>query len=115
MDLHISTDDGQMVHIKCVGEIRRELPGDPLESLLGRECYGRQVLIDLGRTTFIDSSGIGWLVVSHRRFRNTGGMLILHSVPAQVYDALFFVRSHAFLTIVANEAEARTLASQGSA
>src|SRR5205814_4214125 len=42
---------------------------NPLERLLGPGWAGYRVLIDFGRTTFIDSAGIGWLLSSQKQFR----------------------------------------------
>jgi anti-anti-sigma factor len=113
MNLQITLDEGEVVLVDCHGDIRRDDPRDVFEELLGPRCYSRCVIVRLAEARFIDSSGIGWLVVSHRRFRKAGGRLILHSLPKQVDDALHFVRTHDFLTIVGNEVDARTLAAAG--
>jgi anti-anti-sigma factor len=112
MDLEIAMDDGRIAAINCTGHITRDWADDPLEKLLGPQCYSRMVMLNLKRARFIDSSGIGWLVVSHRRFETAGGKMVLHSAPTLVTQALHFVQSHAFLTIVSCEEDARGLLMQ---
>lgn len=38
---------------------------------------GETVVVDLGRVTFVDSSGLGVLVVGDRRARATGGRVVV--------------------------------------
>jgi anti-anti-sigma factor len=61
---------------------------DPLAALLQPADYARTVCLDLGRVDFIDSSGVGWLLHSHRRFREAGGQLRLGRVPPRVGEVL---------------------------
>jgi len=46
------------------------------------------VLLSLEATPFVDSSGLAWLVATHRRLREAGGKLVLHSIPPGVVDLL---------------------------
>ena len=57
---------------------------NPLEQALGRECYARKVVLSLQKSWYIDSAGVGWLVMCHKRFRDAGGCLVLHSIPPMV-------------------------------
>lgn len=111
MDLRLVVDAGDVVALTAHGDVRHEAPGpNPLETLLGPGVYARRVVLGMRRVRFIDSSGVGWLVVSHRRFQKAGGRLVLHSLPASVLQTLQFVRAHAFVTIATSEAEARAVA-----
>ncbi|MGN6607929.1 MAG: STAS domain-containing protein [Jatrophihabitans sp.] len=47
-----------------------------------------QVVVDLARTDFIDSSGLGALVASLKRCRKAGGDLLLAAPQGQVLFAL---------------------------
>jgi anti-anti-sigma factor len=109
----LEIDEGDLVLCRLEGDIT--VPDtearDAFATLLGSACYGRTVLLSLAKTSFVDSSGIGWLIVNHRHFRDSGGQLILYDVPASVGQALEFVRLHSYLTIVADAAAARQRAS----
>jgi anti-anti-sigma factor len=81
------------VCVKCVGQISQSRfagTTDPLADLLGPTGHSRKVRLDLERVDYIDSSGIGWLVGSHRRFNEGGGQLILARVPPVVEQVLRF-------------------------
>ncbi len=86
-------DDAGFIRVKCVGQISQSrFPGlgDPLADLLGPEGFSRKVRLDLERVDYVDSSGIGWLVGSHKRFRDGGGQLVLSRVPPVVDQVLRF-------------------------
>ena len=55
-----------------------------LVALGERGC--RQVLIDLRRTTFIDSSGLNVLLGAMEGMDDLGGKLVLQAPPADVYE-----------------------------
>src|SRR5262249_45999204 len=87
MKLTLVSDDGGVLLVRCEGQVgqrRFQADGTPLENLLGPDCYHRPVLLNLERTDWIDSSGISWLIVSHKRFLQCGGALVLHSLPPRV-------------------------------
>ncbi len=48
----------------------------------------RTLLVDLANVTFIDSTGLGALVVAHRHLEERGGKLRLVSVPPPVAQVL---------------------------
>jgi anti-sigma B factor antagonist len=53
---------------------------------LGTEC--REVLIDLERCEFIDSTGIATIVHAHKQFAEQGGRLVACAPSAQVLRVL---------------------------
>jgi anti-anti-sigma factor len=114
MQLFLTSEDDNIVCIACEGEISQSrFPSsehDPLGELLGESCYQRLVVFDLGQATFIDSSGVGWLLNCNKRFIAAGGGLILHSVPGTVDQVLNLLRLNTILTITANTAAALTAA-----
>jgi anti-anti-sigma factor len=109
--LQLVSDESDFVRFRIDGELRVEESAErrPFESMLGDNCYGRTLLLDLQACSFIDSSGIGWLIVQHRLFDRGGGQLILHDAPAAIEQALAFARMHSFLTIARDLAEARQI------
>lgn len=73
------------LRVELVGLLSREgwpPTFDPFVETCGAEVYGLKVLADLSRLTYLDSSGMGWIAVSNRRFRDAGGVLVLHSASA---------------------------------
>ena len=56
--------------------------------LLMSENYVSKIIFDFSRTTFMDSSGIAFILRAHRRMLNlNGGMLLCH-VPRQAKRVL---------------------------
>lgn len=91
MKLSIAQDDGNSVRVAVKGHVtQKELAPltEPLQDLLGPNAYARQVRLDLSATEFLDSSGVGWLLTCHKRMRQAGGKLTLHSPHPIVANVL---------------------------
>jgi anti-sigma B factor antagonist len=90
VDLQLSTRDGRectVVHVR--GEIDMDT-GPQLQDVL-REIAdggGRQVVLDFAEVTFMDSSGLGLLVVWFKTLRDGGGRLCLAAVQPPVRTVL---------------------------
>jgi len=113
MQLSLLSDDGEVIHFQCEGDITLsdfQEGKDPFQDLLGPAGFGRKVLLNLQKTTYIDSSGIGWLIVHHKHFRQAGGRLVLHSVPARVNEVFQTLRLSLVLNIAEDEQAARARA-----
>lgn len=93
----------------CMSDLTNAGASATLDSLLGADCYSRPVLLDLNYVDFIDSSGIGWLLGAHRRFRGAGGSLVLHSIPPVVQHTLKVLRMESVFRLAKDESEARSL------
>jgi anti-anti-sigma factor len=117
MSLTVVADEGQLIHVSCAGDVSQRwlAPGeDPWITALGPAGYGRKVLLSLEKANYMDSSGVGWLLGSHKRFRQAGGNLVLHSVPPLVNPVLQMLRLDLIVPTADNEAAARELALGGS-
>lgn len=91
MELVKVSDDGDVLRLKakgCVKQGATTVELEPLGALLGEGGYGRKVLMDFSEADFVDSSGLSWLLVCHKRFRLAGGQVVLHSVPVVVMQVL---------------------------
>jgi anti-anti-sigma factor len=113
VDLTLLGQDEVHVQLGCSGEVSQTYakPGeDPLAGAAGPSVYARKVLLDCRLTRFIDSSGIGWLLLAHKRFAASGGRLILHSIPPLIRHPINLLRLDKVLTIVATEADALAVA-----
>jgi anti-anti-sigma factor len=109
MRLTLLSHTDQVTRLECEGEITQHaLPKDhnPLEDPLGPAIYRRHVLLNMEKTPYIDSSGIGWLLGAHKRFERDGGRLILHSVPPAIGQVLQLLRLTSLLHVAADEPEA---------
>ncbi|MGW1065217.1 STAS domain-containing protein [Streptomyces aureus] len=84
-----SANSGDVVVLTVSGEIdqatvRPLVDGLDLGPLAGRP----QVVVDLERVSFMDSSGINTLLTAHRGFTRAQGWLRLAGVPASVHRTL---------------------------
>jgi anti-anti-sigma factor len=107
----VSSGDG-VCRVACSGELTiLDVAGaDSLEALLGADGFGHTVLLDLGRTTFLDTAAVGWLIGLHKKFQQAGGRLILHSVPPLIDQMFRLLKLPAVLHVAGDEAAARALA-----
>lgn len=115
MQLTVIADEGDVVCVRCEGEIANAFQeqNEPLEGLLGSEAPKRKVLLNLGKVRFVDSSGISWLLARHKKFNESGGRLVLYEVPPLIRQPLEFVKLTRVLHIAEDEAAARTTAGGG--
>src|SRR5262249_22086409 len=105
--------DDDLIRLLCEGAASRrgeDGAGDPLESLLGSQCYSHKVLLSLERCQSIDTSGLSWLMLSHKRFLGAGGKLVLHAVPPVVLSVLNLLRLTPLLNVAPGEAAASEMA-----
>ena len=113
MQFTLTAQDGGIACVSGEGDLSQSpQPASldkALEALLGADCYRRPVLLDLEKARFIDSSGVGWLMTSHKRFLANGGRLVLHSVPPMVAQVLRLLNLHTVLSIQPDQAAARAL------
>jgi len=95
MELHVLSDEGEVLRLEAIGaivEIETMPDSDPIGRLLVSRPRAPAVLLGLERTRFIDSSGLAWLLTTHRRLCEEGGKLILHSLPPNIADILKMMR-----------------------
>lgn len=91
MHLSLVAEDRQLAQVDVSGRITPDSfsqEAEPLASLLGPGAYHRSVLLDLSKSEYINSSGIGWLLVCHKRLRDGGGRLVIHSIPQIIRSVL---------------------------
>jgi anti-anti-sigma factor len=118
MQLTLHSDDGACLHMRLKGRVtQKELPAqeDLFVKNLGPEAYARKVLLDMQESEFLDSSGVSWLLVSHKRFRERGGQIVLHSIPPLVGNVLKVLRMNQIFAMAENEQAAMKLVQGESA
>ena len=113
MRLTKESDNQGLCRVSCEGEFTLEdlqAKADPLEQVLGADVYGRKVLLNLERTTYLDSCGVGRLIQWQHRFVDGGGMLVIHSIPPTIQHILRLLQMDRVLKMAADEAAAARLA-----
>ncbi|MGA3128777.1 MAG: STAS domain-containing protein, partial [Candidatus Korobacteraceae bacterium] len=66
----------------------------------------KQILLNLGNVTYIDSSGIGELVGAFTSIRNAGGDLKLLNLTKKVHDLLQITKLYTVFDVWDDEASA---------
>jgi anti-anti-sigma factor len=83
-------------------------PGkNPLELVLGSTWATQRVLLNLEQVEFIDSSAIGWMIDTHRRFKDQGGRIIWYAPSPRVKDMIDLLKMRQLLDFKETEADAR--------
>jgi anti-sigma B factor antagonist len=91
MKLSIAEQDGNNVRVALAGQCsQRNLNPleDPLIQLLGPGGYAKLVRLDLSEVSFLDSSGVGWLLSCQKRMKQAGGRLTLERPHPMVVNVL---------------------------
>jgi anti-sigma B factor antagonist len=71
----------------------------------------KQIVLDLSKVDFLDSSGLGAILTCLRRITGNGGKLALFGLQKQVRMLFELVRVHTIFKICATEQEAVTIVS----
>lgn len=99
------------LYINLKGEITLEITTDikkQIDATLKEPGFAT-VVIDLSQITFIDSSGIGFLVVLNTRVMGQGKKLYLFQPSAQVVKTLELVQLAYFFQTIKTEEELRAV------
>ena len=112
MKFSISEDKGPFAHVAVTGSLTQAdiaPPIDPFRAILGPNVYQRNVLLDLRESNYLDSMCIGWLLNSHKRFREQGGKLIIHSLQPVAANAISLLRLNTVFHLAADKEKALQL------
>ena len=83
MKLSLRSQENGVANLQVEGRVsQRNLLSEtePLVEALGEDAFGQSVLLDMSEVAALDSSGVNWLLICQRKMRETGGVLILHSL-----------------------------------
>jgi anti-anti-sigma factor len=112
VELKVLSDEHDLLEVQVEG---RAVAGDvdpdedPMARLLGDRGYARRALLSLAETEYIDSSGLALLLVWHKRFREAGGKLVVHSVPPHVMETIRILRMELVLHLADDASAAAEL------
>jgi anti-anti-sigma factor len=95
--------EGDITHIDLATGI------DPLTNLLGPGVFSAKVIFNMERAGFIDSSGLGWLIGCHKKFKELKGGMVLVNVPPVIRDMLSLMKLNRVLTIAEDAEKAKVL------
>lgn len=113
MHSNLVSNDGVVSCVSALGQITQNAFGpedEPLACALGDGVYSTRVLLDLHGAEYMDSRGVGWLLKIHRRFRQAGGIVVMHSIPPVIQDVLRVLRMDEVLNISDDAQTARAAA-----
>lgn len=103
---------GPALHIGLSGAVSHDpQSSDPFVQLGGQHVYNRSVLLDLSKCHYINSNGVAWLLIHHRRFEEAGGKLVLHSAPPVVMQIFNLMKMELVLSLCHDLTEAERLIS----
>ena len=112
MKLSVQSDNDKVLCLDVSGRIRMTVPSDQTDAfgkVLSEGEYTRKVVLNLEKVDYIDSGGVSWLVISHRRFNEAGGKLVIHSAPVVVAEVLKVMSLDRVLNLVDDEPAALAL------
>src|SRR5262245_57217367 len=107
MELAVVSDTPEVLHVAVRGAITMNNRSEPLGEQLGTPVYARRVLFNLAEASYIDSGGVSWLIICHKRLLTNGGRLVLHGVPDLIRKVLDLLNLKAVLALAPDEAAGR--------
>lgn len=81
-----------------------------LTQQLGVENLNQKIMVCLQQTDYIDSSGIGWLLAADKQIRDSGGQLILYSLPLDIQHVFGLMKLNSVLKIAKDKVHATAIA-----
>lgn len=79
------------------------------DRLLGVDWAAARIVLDMDAVSYVDSSAIGWLLGVQKRFRESGGRLVMHSVQPHVKNILSLLKIEKIVPVAADLDAARKL------
>jgi stage II sporulation protein AA (anti-sigma F factor antagonist) len=111
----LAREKAGVIRLAAEGEItsrdlyEQEESKNPLEKVVGPNWSKERILLNLEKVSFIDSTGIGWLIDCNRQMKSAGGKLVLYSAPPRVREVFDLLKLGAVLNLRDNELAARQL------
>ena len=112
MKFSVTEDQGEVAHVSIKGSLTQAdvaPPVDPFRAILGNNAYQRTVLLDLRDSSYLDSMCIGWLLSAHKRFREQGGKLVIHSLQPVALNAITLLRLNTVFLVATDKDKALQL------
>jgi anti-anti-sigma factor len=113
MKFTVSEDLGEVAKVMITGCLTQPdiaPPLDPFRQILGPDAYSRIVLLDMRDSNYLDSMCIGWLLSTHKRFRESSGRLIIHSLQPLAANVISLLHLNGVFSIAPDAEKALKLA-----
>jgi anti-sigma B factor antagonist len=105
------------IHEKSVGEVvifaldGRFVIGEALELFRSKfdeavKAGAKRVLLDFAKTQYIDSSGMGYLIVAHQVTQKAGGALGMYNLTDRIVDLMLLTKLSDVFALYADETTA---------
>jgi anti-anti-sigma factor len=110
MRLTLLSQSDRLAQLDCEGEITQHqftAGRDPMLEVLGPYIFRLGVSLNLDKTSYVDSSGISWLISINKQFQAAGGRLVLHSLPPSVRQVIELMKLQTVLTLADDGVEAQ--------
>lgn len=103
----VSIEDDGVASLACAGEMNAlEMTGNAegggLRAVLGDGWAKRQVALDLGESSYMDSAAIGWLLSLHKAFDDAGGRLVIYGLHPNVKRVVEIMRIDKVLNLASD-------------
>ncbi len=105
----------EFVAVKVEGDLQRnreDQVADPIEDTIGVAAFRKKLLVDLTGSHYLDTTGVCWLLVCHKRCKEAGGVMVIHSCAPMICDVLRTLRLDRIFNMASDEAAAKVLAEQ---
>ena len=108
--LSLLGEDLQAVRMDLSGAVSHDSGGtDLFQRVGGPAIYSRKVMLNLSKCHYVNSGGVAWLLIHHRRFQEGGGKLILHSASPVVRQIFSLMKMELVLNFCHDAQEAERL------
>ncbi|HEV3338812.1 MAG TPA: STAS domain-containing protein [Pirellulales bacterium] len=108
--LSLLGEDLQAVRLELSGAVSHDQRAtDSFQELGGPKIYSRKVMVDLSKCHYVNSGGVAWLLIHHRRFQEAGGKLVLHSASPVVRQIFSLMKMELVLNFCHDLPEAERL------
>ncbi len=117
MNVSIESSENGVVRATVAGKINQSQVSpfvEPLGNAVGPDAYSERVLLRMSDVESLDSSGVSWLLSCHKRFREGGGQLVLHSLSDIALNVIKVLNLQAVFKIAGNEEAALGLLGETS-
>lgn len=108
----VSKEAGSLLLMATSGRITQDSVSSSQDAFVqagGDGVYACHILLNLQDSEYMDSSGVSWLLQCHKRCRNAGGSLVIHSIPPMIQQILKVLRMNLVLKLADTEQDARKL------
>lgn len=106
--LTLSGEHPQALRMELAGSVSHEQrAADLFQQVGGSAVYSRNVLLDLSKCHYINSGGVAWLLIHHRRFQEGGGKLVIHSASPVVMQIFNLMKMELVLNLCPDFDEAQ--------